>query len=181
MALPSVGVLAPAFLGEQRPSTSSRELHKLFLHGPPLSRAQTGPPSSCRPSAATAGAACVHPASPPPAAGWLFTYYNSKKTDERKAQIERINAQVGQLYGPLLACVHASRSAYAAMVRQHSPDGTVQGFVQALQAHPEGPEGESYRCVSVPGLLACFPPVHAAQAPTLVPCVLWQVPRHRPL
>lgn len=77
--------------------------------------------------------------------GWLFTYYNSKKTDERKAQIERINDQVRLLYGPLLACVHASRSAYAAMVRQHSPDGTVQGFVQALQASPEGPVGEAYR------------------------------------
>jgi hypothetical protein len=110
-------------------------------------------------SAATAVATCIPAArllSPslsltpsPTTAGWLFTYYNSKKTDERKAQIERINAQVGQLYGPLLACVHASRSAYAAMVRQHSPDGTVQGFVQALQAHPEGPEGEAYRCVSV--------------------------------
>ncbi|KAL4427457.1 hypothetical protein ABPG77_000746 [Micractinium sp. CCAP 211/92] len=77
--------------------------------------------------------------------GWLFTYYNSKKTDERKAQIERINDQVRLLYGPLLACVHASRSAYAAMVRQHSPDGTVHGFVQALQASPEGPVGEAYR------------------------------------
>ncbi|PRW60629.1 hypothetical protein C2E21_0788 [Chlorella sorokiniana] len=77
--------------------------------------------------------------------GWLFTYYNTKKTDERKAQIERINDQVRQLYGPLLACVHASRSAYAAMVRQHSPDGTVQGFVKALQSHPEGPVGEAYR------------------------------------
>lgn len=49
------------------------------------------------------------------------------------------------LYGPLLACVHASRSAYAAMVRQHSPDGTVQGFVGALQSDPEGPVGEAYR------------------------------------
>ncbi|KAL4447422.1 hypothetical protein ABPG75_004641 [Micractinium tetrahymenae] len=77
--------------------------------------------------------------------GWLFTYYNSKKTDERKAQIERINDQVRLLYGPLLACVHASRSAYAAMVRQHSPDGTAQGFVQELQANPEGPVGEAYR------------------------------------
>lgn len=105
----------------------------------------------------------------PATSGWLFTYYNSKKTDERKAQIERINDQVRVrlsgcalgnraadarqpsraaarsvasslcadspptltpltqlLYGPLLACVHASRSAYSAMVRQHSPDGTVQ-------------------------------------------------------
>ncbi|KAI3429325.1 hypothetical protein D9Q98_005420 [Chlorella vulgaris] len=77
--------------------------------------------------------------------GWLFTYYNSKKTDERKAQIDRINDQVRQLYGPLLACVHASRSAYAAMVRQHSPDGTVQGFINALQSSPEGGVGEAYR------------------------------------
>jgi hypothetical protein len=80
-------------------------------------------------------------------AGWLFTYYNSKKTDERKAQIDRINDQVRQLYGPLLACVHASRSAYAAMVRQHSPDGTVQGFINALQSSPEGGVGEAYRRV----------------------------------
>lgn len=42
--------------------------------------------------------------------------------------------------------MHASRSAYAAMVRQHSPDGTVPGFIQALQAAPEGPVGEAYRC-----------------------------------
>ena len=61
------------------------------------------------------------------AAGWLFTYYNTKKTDERKAQIERINDQVRLLYGPLLACVHASRSAYSAMVRQVGP--AVYGWV----------------------------------------------------
>lgn len=45
-----------------------------------------------------AAASCPHtllsPAAPAPAPGWLFTYYNSKKTDERKAQIERINDQV---------------------------------------------------------------------------------------
>lgn len=115
-------------------------------------------------------------------AGWLFTYYNTKKTDERKAQIERINdqarvataasmqapcwlrcstgvwwrhrcsqpalhsrcllgPQVRQLYGPLLACVHASRSAYAAMVRQHSPDGTVQ--VRASSCWPACPAAGS--------------------------------------
>lgn len=112
-------------------------------------------------------------------AGWLFTYYNTKKTDERKAQIERINdqarvaaaasmqvprwlrcstgdwwghccsqpalhshcllaVQVRQLYGPLLACVHASRSAYAAMVRQHSPDGTVQVSLKLLAGLSSG-------------------------------------------
>ena len=108
-------------------------------------------PTAAAPPARRASAANAHlprPASPLPALpppGWLFTYYNSKKTDERKAQIDRINDQVRLLYGPLLACVHASRSAYAAMVRQHSPDGTVHGFVQAVQAHPEGAEGEAYR------------------------------------
>ena len=82
---------------------------------------------------------------PPPRAGYLFTFYNAKKTDERKAQIERINDQVRQLYGPLLACVTATSSAYAAMVRQHSPDGTAAAFIAAVRARPDGAEGNSYR------------------------------------
>ena len=68
------------------------------------------------------------------------------KTDERKAQIDRINEQVRQLYGPLLACVTATRSAYAAMVRQHSPDGTARAFIRAVRETPAGAEGVSYRC-----------------------------------
>ena len=42
-------------------------------------------------------------------AGWLFTSYNTKKTDERKAQIERINDQVrpGQQLLLLLLCMPA--------------------------------------------------------------------------
>lgn len=77
--------------------------------------------------------------------GYLFTFYNTKKTDERKAQIERINDQVRLLYGPLLAAVTATRSSYAAMVRQHSPDGTREGFVREVRDHPEGEEGRAYR------------------------------------
>ena len=53
--------------------------------------------------------------------------------------------QVRLLYGPLLACVHATRTAYAAMVRQHSPDGKTEGFVRAVREHPGGAEGEAYR------------------------------------
>ncbi|KAL6771932.1 hypothetical protein ACKKBG_A28340 [Auxenochlorella protothecoides x Auxenochlorella symbiontica] len=81
----------------------------------------------------------------PALGGYLFTFYNSKKADERKAQIQRINDQVRLLYGPLLACVHASRAAYAAMVRQHSPDGTVGGFLAAMRRDPKGHEGSAYR------------------------------------
>lgn len=112
--------------------------------------------------------------STPPPPGYLFTYYNTKITEERKAQIERINEQVRgdervgkrgrlcrrfhpfisptlplpqvrDLYGPLLATVNASKTAYAAMVRQHSPDGTGDGFVAAVRAFPSGAEASVYR------------------------------------
>ena len=79
--------------------------------------------------------------------GYLFTYYNTKITEERKAQIERINQQVRDLYGPLLATVNASRTAYKAMVRAHSPDGggSAAAFVSAVRHDPEGATARVYR------------------------------------
>lgn len=77
--------------------------------------------------------------------GYLFTYYNSKLSKEREAQIDRVNAQVKSLYGPLLACITTSRSAYTAMLKQHSPDGTRQSLVAAIHANPQGHEGQAYR------------------------------------
>lgn len=127
-------------------------------------------------------------------AGYLFTYYNSKLSKEREAQIDRVNAQVKaeaglynvrlqapcagvadvhecrgfqavgaacagagrqfcscvpqvkSLYGPLLACLTTSRSAFDAMLKQHSPDGTRQALVAAIHENPGGHEGEAYRC-----------------------------------
>eukprot|EP00891_Asterochloris_glomerata_P009937 jgi/Astpho2/9937/Aster-06643 len=66
-------------------------------------------------------------------------------TKEREAQIDRINEQVRDLYGPLLACVTASKSAFDAMVRQHSPDGTKESFIQAVREDAEGKEAQAYR------------------------------------
>ncbi|CAD7695780.1 unnamed protein product [Ostreobium quekettii] len=77
--------------------------------------------------------------------GYLFTYYHTKLTDERKVTIDRVNEQLRDFYGPLLACVTASKSAYDAMVRQHSPDGTVVGFQRAVTNDPGGKEGHIYR------------------------------------
>jgi hypothetical protein len=54
-------------------------------------------------------------------------------------------AQVRSLYGPLLACVTASKSAFEAMVHQHSPQGSHQSFVELVRANPEGREGQIYR------------------------------------
>lgn len=77
--------------------------------------------------------------------GYLFTYYNSKVGKEREAQIDRVNEQVKDLYGPLLSCVTASKSAFDAMIRQHSPDGTKAGFVRAIRENPESGEAIAYR------------------------------------
>lgn len=77
--------------------------------------------------------------------GYLFTYYNSKITKEREAQIDRVKDQVRDLYGPLLSCITASKSAYEAMIRQHSPDGTSESFVKAVKQNPDGSEGQAYR------------------------------------
>ena len=52
--------------------------------------------------------------------------------------------QVRLLYGPLLACVTASKSAFTAMVRQHG-NGDIETFVRAARSNPEGREGQIYR------------------------------------
>ena len=77
--------------------------------------------------------------------GYLFTYYNSKVGKEREAQIDRVNEQVKDLYGPLLSCVTASKSAFDAMIAQHSPDGTKAGFVKAMRDNPNSSEAQAYR------------------------------------
>lgn len=52
-------------------------------------------------------------------------------------------------YGPLLACVSATKSAFNAMVRQHSVDGKgdTKSFHQACLRDPEGPQATAYRYV----------------------------------
>ena len=77
--------------------------------------------------------------------GYLFTYYNSKVGKEREAQIDRVNEQVKDLYGPLLSCVTASKSAFDAMIGQHSPDGTKAGFVKAMRDNSNSSEAQAYR------------------------------------
>ncbi|KAL6756289.1 hypothetical protein V8C86DRAFT_100948 [Haematococcus lacustris] len=77
--------------------------------------------------------------------GYCFTFYNAQVQEQRKARLERVNQQLKDLYGPLLACVTATKSAYEAMVRQHSPDGSRQALQSALLARPYGPEAHAFR------------------------------------
>lgn len=117
----------------------------------------------------------------PALGGYLFTFYNSLKTDQRNHTISRINEQVKDFYGPLLACITASKSSYDAMIRQNSPDGTVQSFVNAIKENPEGREGVIYRdwVVTVlqplneKGAKTIINNLNLLESPTIVPpCVL---------
>ncbi len=54
-------------------------------------------------------------------------------------------SQLRDFYGPLLATVTATKSAYDAMVRQHSPDSSAQGFQAEVRAAPGGEEARAYR------------------------------------
>jgi hypothetical protein len=66
------------------------------------------------------------------------------------------------LYGPLLACVTASKSAYEAMIRQHSPDGSAHTFMDKIRAKPDSREGAIYRFVTLHAFSpACMAP-HSA-------------------
>lgn len=71
---------------------------------------------------------------------------------EREAQIDRVNEQVKDLYGPLLSCVTASKSAFDAMIGQHSPDGTKAGFVRAIRENPDSAEAVAYRYIITKGV-----------------------------
>ena len=53
--------------------------------------------------------------------------------------------QVKELYGPLLAVVTASKSAFDAMVTQHSPNRSMKDFISAARNTPDGKDGQTYR------------------------------------
>lgn len=78
------------------------------------------------------------------ASGFLASYFNSKLVEERKARIERINEQLRDFVGPLLATVATSHTAWAAMIAQSGKQGA-RAFQAAVAADPRGAEAEAYR------------------------------------
>ena len=81
-------------------------------------------------------------------AGYLFTYWHTKLTEERRRQIDRVNEQLRELYGPLLACITATESAYAAMVASAAPNSTPETFRALIQSNINSHAARSYRRVS---------------------------------
>mmetsp|Transcript_2545 Transcript_2545/g.7227 ORF Transcript_2545/g.7227 Transcript_2545/m.7227 type:complete len:193 (+) Transcript_2545:180-758(+) len=78
-------------------------------------------------------------------AGYAFTYWHTKASDTRLKRIERVSDQVKLLYGPLLAAVTASKKAFEAMIRLHSPDGSPETFIQTARSQPGSKEAQAYR------------------------------------
>ena len=60
--------------------------------------------------------------------GYLFTYLHRKQIDERASQLERVNLQLGKLYGPLYAEILAGEAAWDAFSENYWPVHGKEGY-----------------------------------------------------
>jgi len=51
--------------------------------------------------------------------GYLFTYFYGKRQEQRKNRLERINLQLDNCYGPLLAIVQSNQQAWENFLAKH--------------------------------------------------------------
>lgn len=89
------------------------------------------------------------------AIGYVTTALHTLRAQQHRARVDRINEQLKSLYGPLIACVTASKSSYEAMIRQAARGAgsdatgsrmlTPAGFRACVRADPEGPVAIAYR------------------------------------
>jgi hypothetical protein len=54
--------------------------------------------------------------------GYVATYAYNLKLAQRKDRLDRVNAQLSDFYGPLLALVSAGESSFGAFRQKHRPD-----------------------------------------------------------
>jgi hypothetical protein len=59
--------------------------------------------------------------------GYLITYLNNVRLSQRAERLERVNKQLGELYGPLFALSQASDRAWQAFRRKYRPGRTYFG------------------------------------------------------
>ena len=78
--------------------------------------------------------------------GYISTSLIQLRARQHTGRLERVNEQLKELYGPLLACVTASKSSYDAMVRQvGGPNSDSAGLQAAVRASSYSPPAVSYR------------------------------------
>lgn len=54
--------------------------------------------------------------------GYLYTWFSSRRSSQQKAQLERVNLQLSNLYGPLFALVESSDISWRAFRSKHQPN-----------------------------------------------------------
>ena len=90
------------------------------------------------------------------AVGYITTALHTLRAQQHRSRVDRVNEQLKALYGPLLACVTASKSAYVAMLAQAASRHnehlahnqslfSPKEFAAAASANPEGPVAETHR------------------------------------
>lgn len=99
--------------------------------------------------------------------GYVITHRNDVRRDQRQALLDRVNRQLGELYGPLLALVTATDSAWNAYMSRYRPGGSLRepGMVTDRSDVVPGPR------------LAAWPPpnVNPQRAPTAGEGVTWRL------
>jgi len=55
-------------------------------------------------------------------AGYLITHWLEVRLEQRRARLELVNRQLGELYGPLFALVAGSRQAWGAFRKRYRPE-----------------------------------------------------------
>ncbi|MFJ9372572.1 hypothetical protein [Streptomyces sp. NPDC101455] len=61
-------------------------------------------------------------------AGYVITYLNGLRLTQRQERLARVNRQLGDFYGPLLAPTEANARTFAAFVEQHARPGGISPF-----------------------------------------------------
>ena len=82
--------------------------------------------------------------------GYVSTALHTLRAQQHQHRVARVGEQLKELYGPLLACVTASRSAYDAMLRQapatsHGRPMRQSEFREIVCSDPRGPVAAAYR------------------------------------
>lgn len=57
--------------------------------------------------------------------GYIATYLNNLQKSRREDQLERINKQLSELYGPMFSITHASTTAWKSFREGYPPDATI--------------------------------------------------------
>jgi hypothetical protein len=81
---------------------------------------------------------------------YIFTTFHTLRSEQHRNLVERVSQQLHALYGPLLACITASKSSYEAMI-SHLNAGpgkspcSPAAFRAAIRSNPDGEAAAAYR------------------------------------